>query len=82
MPADLHTIKLRKGHRTYFFDIARSSNKGLYLKISCSEKCREGFEHHRIFVFEEDLAAFMTAITKSAAELMGKRKNNGAKPHS
>ncbi|CAM3484491.1 hypothetical protein FLLO111716_13605 [Flavobacterium longum] len=68
MPKDLQTLKLARKSRTYFFDIARSSN-GLYLRMSCSEKTRTGFDHQRIFVFEEDLAAFMTGIKKSAMEL-------------
>ena len=65
---DLQTLKLARTSRTYFFDIAKSS-KGFYLRMSCAEKNRTGFDHHRLFVFEEDLAAFVTALTKSPAEL-------------
>ena len=65
--SDLHSLKLPRPSRTYFFDIAKSS-KGLYLRMSCSEKNRLGFEHHRIFVFEEDVSAFVKALGKSAAE--------------
>jgi hypothetical protein len=67
MPKDLQTLKLHKGSRTYFFDIAKPTN-GLYLRMSCSEPKRPGFEHHRLFVFEEDFSAFMVALNKSAAE--------------
>lgn len=70
MPSkDLHSDRLAKGVRTYFFDIGKSSNNSLYLKMSCSERKRSGFEHHRIFVFEEDLAAFVAALNKSVAAL-------------
>ena len=76
---DLHTLKLPRTSRTYFFDIAKSS-KGLYLRISCSEKNRIGFEHHRLFVFEEDLSAFVATLTKSAAEIQ-KLKQHSATRH-
>ncbi len=72
MPKDLHTLKLLRSSRSYFFDIAKCEH-GLYLKMSCSEKKRSGFNHHRIFVFEEDLNAFVAALNRSAEELT-KRK--------
>jgi len=65
---ELQTIKVTKGRRTYFFDIAKSDG-GHYIRMSCSERKRSGFDHQRIFIFEEDLPAFMTALQKSAEEL-------------
>jgi hypothetical protein len=65
---ELHTVKVNKGRRTYFFDIAKSDG-GHYIRMSCSEKKRAGFEHQRIFIFEEDLSGFMAAFQKSADEL-------------
>ena len=41
--------------------------------MSCSEKNRSGFDHHRIFIFEEDLNAFVATLNKSAEE-MNRRK--------
>ena len=76
MPRDLHTLKLAKGSRTYFFDVAKCS-KGLYLRMSCTEKKPRGFEHHRIFVFEEDLSAFVIALNESAKEI---KKRLATKP--
>lgn len=66
---DIHTEKIAKGSRTYFFDIKKSSNDALYLKMSCSQKTRTGFEHYRLIVFEEDLAPFLAALKKSNAEI-------------
>lgn len=66
---DIHTEKISHRSRTYFFDVKKSSNDGLYLKMSCSQKSRTGFEHYRLIVFEEDLAAFAAALRKSAAEI-------------
>ncbi len=72
MSKDLHTLRLHRGSRYYFFDIC-NGEKGLYLKMSCSEKNRSGFDHHRIFIFEEDLNAFVATLNKSAEE-MNRRK--------
>lgn len=69
MPKDLQTLKLARKSRTYFFDIAKTDGRDLYLRISCSEKTRTGFNHHRLFIFEEDLAAFATALQKSVKEV-------------
>ncbi len=66
---DLQTLKLPKAARTYFFDIAKTTTKGHYLRISCAEKKRPGFEHHRLFIFEEDLSAFIATLKKAATEL-------------
>ena len=70
--ADLHTLKLARQSRTYFFDISKSG-KGFYLRMSCSEKKRPGFDHYKLFVFEEDVPAFLAALTKSAEEIEKRR---------
>jgi hypothetical protein len=75
---DIQTLKLPKASRTYFFDIAKTTNKGFYLRISCSEKNRLGFEHHRLFIFEEDLSSFVAALKKSA-EALEQLKKKGAR---
>jgi len=65
---DLQTHKVTTGPRTYFFDIAKSSN-GFYLRMSCNEKGRESFNGHRLFVFEEDLSVFVATLKKTATEI-------------
>jgi len=76
---DLQTLKLPKASRTYFFDIAKTTSKGHYLRISCAEKNRPGFEHHKLFVFEEDLPAFVATLRKAATEIERMKKVSGVK---
>ncbi|RZJ30122.1 MAG: DUF3276 family protein [Flavobacterium sp.] len=66
---DLHTEKISRGSRTYFFDVKKSVNDGLYLKMSCSQKSHDGFEHFRLIVFERDILEFVAAVRKSAGEI-------------
>lgn len=62
---EIYSNKITKGSRTYFFDIKKSENGDLYLKISESKKMGSGFEHHRLMVFDEDLKDFVEALKKS-----------------
>lgn len=62
---EIYSNKITKGSRTYFFDIKKSENGDLYLKISESKKTGCGFEHHRLMVFDEDLKDFVEALKKS-----------------
>ena len=62
---EIYSDKITKGTRTYFFDIKKSENGDLYLKISESKKTSDGFEHHRLMVFEEDLKDFVETLKKS-----------------
>ncbi len=43
---EIYSDKITKGTRTYFFDIKKSENGDLYLKISESKKTSDGFEHY------------------------------------
>lgn len=62
---EIYSDKITKGTRTYFFDIKKSENGDLYLKISESKKTSDGFEHHQLMVFEEDLKDFVETLKKS-----------------
>ncbi|WCM41038.1 PUR family DNA/RNA-binding protein [Flavobacterium sp. CBA20B-1] len=55
----LHTDKIVKGKRTYFFDIKKSEQADLYLTISEKKKTDNTSEHHRVMIFEEDLKDFV-----------------------
>lgn len=56
---------MTRGHRTFFFDINKSKDGNLYLKISESKKTASGFEHHRLMIFEEDMEGFSKTFQKS-----------------
>ena len=60
--AELYTQKLTRGKRSYFFDIKQTEQKDFYIKITESKKSIDGFEHHRIMVFEEDITEFTDAF--------------------
>ena len=62
---EIYTNKLMKGNRTYFFDIKKSESGDFYLKISESKKTENGYEHHRLMVFDEDFNDFVEALKKS-----------------
>jgi DNA-directed RNA polymerase specialized sigma24 family protein len=62
---EIYSDKITKGRRTYFFDINKSEKGDLYLKVSESKKTENGFEHHRLIVFEEDIKDFSEAFEKA-----------------
>ena len=59
---ELFTEKLKKGYRTYFFDIKQAESKSLYITITESKKIADGFEYHKVMVFEENIENFTTAF--------------------
>ena len=62
---ELYSDKITKGSWTYFFDIKKSENGDLYLKISETKKTASSFEHHRLMIFDEDLKDFVETLKKS-----------------
>lgn len=77
---EIYSDKITKGSRTYFFDIKKSENGVLYLKISESKKTESGYEHHRLMVFDEDLKDFLETLKKSLTkykELKEPKQANG-----
>ena len=74
--SEIYSDKITKGSRTYFFDIKKSENGSLYLKISESKKALSGFEHHRLMVFEEDVEDFVSAFRKCLSALKELKPKN------
>lgn len=67
---EMYTDKLRRGNRTYFFDIKQSEKKSLYLKITERKKVGERVDYYHIIIYEEDFDAF----DKSYRKLISKSK--------
>lgn len=65
---DIHSERLNCGHKTYFFDIKRNAAHRMYLKISCSQKTENGFEHNRLSISDIDLLEFSHVFKKVLAE--------------
>lgn len=79
---EIYSDKITKGSRTYFFDIKKSENDDLYLKISESKKTGNGFEHHRLMVFDEDLKDFVEALKKSLTKFKELKEPKDGKTYS
>jgi len=61
---EVYTQKLTRGKRSYFFDIKQTEQKDFYIKITESKPSNNGFEHHRVMVFEEDIENFMSSFSQ------------------
>src|SRR5690606_22679943 len=79
---EIYSDKITKGSRTYFFDIKKSENGNLYLKISESKKTGSGFEHHRLMVFDEDLEDFVETLKKSLTKFKELKEPKDGKTYS
>src|SRR5690606_8022642 len=66
---ELFTDKVTKGNRTYFFDVKRSENGSLYLSVSESKRTDDGFEKHKILIFEEDIKDFKKLFNRAVKKL-------------
>ena len=66
---ELFTDKITKGNRTYFFDVKRSENGSLYLSVSESKRTDDGFEKHKILIFEEDIKDFKKVLNRAVKKL-------------
>jgi len=61
---DSYSDKITKGSQTYFLDINNTEKGHLFLKVSESKKTQCVNEHHRLMNFDENLEAFVEALTK------------------
>lgn len=59
---ELFTQQLKKGKRSYFFDIKKTEDGVLYLKISESKVVNGEFKHHTIMIFDEDMKDFVDSL--------------------
>ncbi|MFV0291037.1 MAG: DUF3276 family protein [Mangrovibacterium sp.] len=64
----VNSSELRAGSRTYFFDVKETRSGEYYLTITESKKSKNGQdrnERHRIFLYREDMEAFLSHITEA-----------------
>lgn len=66
---ELFNDKITKGNRTYFFDVKKSENGGLYLSVSESKRTDDGFEKYKILIFEEDIKDFKKLFNRAVKKL-------------
>lgn len=61
----LHSIKISAGRsKTYFFDLHKNRENGVYLIINESTRKQngEGYERHKLFVYNEDMLRFKEGL--------------------
>ena len=76
---DVHTISVKAGKRTYFFDIRATRAKDLYLTITESKRQTHAsgevtYRKHKLFLYKEDFEMFADGFMESLdkiAELQG-----------
>lgn len=66
---EIYTERLKKGNRTYYFDIKESENGAYYIKVSESKQIGNEIEKYRILVFEEDIEDFEKSISRLITQL-------------
>lgn len=67
---DIHSLSVRAGKRTYFFDVRSTKDGNLYLTITESKKkFKENgdsfYEKHKIFLYNEDFEKFTNGIAQA-----------------
>ena len=67
---EIHSLSLRAGKRTYFFDVKSTKRNEYYLTITESKKRFEKdgkhfFEKHKIFLYKEDFKKFVEVLEES-----------------
>lgn len=67
--------KITKGARTYFFDIKKTEGGDLYISISESKRTDDGFDCHRVLVFEQDFNDFKAAFNRAAKKITSLNKS-------
>lgn len=71
---DIHSISVRAGRRTYFFDVKETRKGDYYLTITESKKVwdEDGnfrFQKHKVFLYKEDFLKFSKAFEDSLSYL-------------
>jgi len=74
---EVFSSKVLTEKRTYFFNVKENRKGDLFMNIVESKKHGEdGFERHSIIVYEEDIEAFFTEMSKAVSYV----KKNKSKP--
>ncbi|MFV0365412.1 MAG: DUF3276 family protein [Mangrovibacterium sp.] len=72
----INSSELRAGSRTYFFDVKETRSGEYYLVLTESKKAKNEYdrnERHRLFLYREDLDAFLDHINDAADFILDKQ---------
>ncbi len=69
---EIHSVSIRAGKRTYFFDVKSTRQGDLYLTITESKKVfdydgNSHFEKHKVFLYKEDFGKFIDGYDQAVA---------------
>ena len=78
---EVHSLSVRAGKRTYFFDIKSTRGNDLYLTITESKKKynEDGYatyDKHKVFLYKEDFDKFSTGL-QEALDKIKELRNTG-----
>lgn len=67
---DIHSVAVRAGRRTYFFDVKETRKGDYFLTITESKKVFDNdgnfrFQKHKVFLYKEDFGKFSEAFDES-----------------
>jgi hypothetical protein len=67
---EIHSVAVRAGKRTYFFDVKSTKRNEFYLTVTESKKKFEQdgnfrFEKHKIFLYKEDFEKFKDGLQEA-----------------
>lgn len=63
---EVHSVKIRAGKRTYFFDVKQTQADDFYITITESKRRLNGmgYEKHKIFLYKEDFNKFIEKLSE------------------
>lgn len=69
---DIHSIIVKAGKRTYFFDVKETRKGDYYLTLTESKRVYDSegnfrYEKHKLFLYKEDFEKFSDALTEAVA---------------
>ncbi len=75
---EVHTVKLRAGRRTYFFDVRQTRADDYYLTITESKKHTENngnvfYKKHKIYLYKEDFEGFKECLEEATNYIIEER---------
>ncbi|MBM3403850.1 MAG: DUF3276 family protein [Bacteroidetes bacterium] len=78
--SEIHSVSVRAGKRTYFFDVKATISEEYYLTITESkrkfsnEQGKFFYEKHKIFLYKEDFEKFANGLKEAIAYIEANQK--------
>jgi len=81
---DIHSIAVRAGKRTYFFDVKSTRGNDLYLTITESKRRysddgKFSYEKHKLFLYKEDFEKFHGGLKETIEKIEELRSDTNSR---